>query len=368
MPSLGDLGTIFNTIKEVDLTPIREAAELQTWIAIVGTETSGARDLATAFYLAPRPLPGNDASYDMAGPILVTAEQAEMAEQADLIVFVFGQGQAPSKLERELFQRWAVERRKLIVVFNQPASNALVGRHEWAGARVLEGQVVSRDFLEKHFVPAVLALLPDNKLSIGRNFPLFREGVARDIISETSIANASYSFSTGLAEIVPVLNIPFNVADMVILTKAQAFMVYRLGLIFGLSAHWRDHLAAFGSTLGFGFVWRTIARQLVGLIPGLGILPKVAIAYAGTYAMGRGALEWYETGRDVKPADIEHFFREALGKGKELAATLAKNAPKISAPKIQAPKLSLPQLPFGKKKAEDKEIPLNGDTVLVEGE
>lgn len=350
MPSIGDLGSIFNTIREVDLTPIREAAELQTWIAIIGTDASGARDLATAFYLAPRPLPGSDASYDMAGPILVTAEDADMAEHADLMVFVFGVEQVPSAVERELFQRWAVERRKIIVVFNQPVSNTPVGRHEWAGARVLEGQVVSRDFLEKHFVPSVLALLPDNKLSIARNFPLFRSGVARDVIGETSIANASYSFSTGLAEIVPVLNIPFNVADMVILTKAQAFMVYRLGLIFGLSTHWRDHLAAFGSTVGFGFVWRTLARQLVGLIPALGILPKVAISYAGTYAMGRGALQWYETGRDVKPADIEHFFREALERGKQLASSLAERAPKVQAPKLSAPKFSMPQLPFRKKK------------------
>jgi uncharacterized protein (DUF697 family) len=197
-----------------------------------------------------------------------------------------------------------------------------------------------------------LTLLPENKLSLARNYPLFRSAVARDVISETSVANASYSFSTGLAEIVPVLNVPFNVADMVILTKAQAFMVYRLGLVFGLSTRWQDHLAAFGSTVGFGFVWRTVARQLVWLIPGLGILPKVAIAYAGTYAMGRGALEWYETGRDVKRADIDRFFKEALERGKTLGTSLAEKAPRLQAPRLQPPRL-----PFGKSDDAVLELP-----------
>lgn len=352
MPNLTDLGSIFNTIREVDLTPIRESAEKQTWIAIVGDETSGARDLATAFYLAPRSLPVNDASYDMAGPILVSIEHAEMADRADLVIFVFEQGHAPTTAELERYQTWSAAGKKIIVILNQPPSAVPVLRHEWAGARVLEGQVVGREFLEKHLIPAVLTLLPENKLSIARNYPLFRSVAAMDIINETSVANAGYSFSTGLAEIVPGLNIPFNVADMVILTKAQAFMVYRLGLIFGLSTRWQDHLAAFGSTIGFGFVWRTIARQLAGLIPGLGIVPKVAIAYAGTYAMGRGALEWYVTGRDVKRADIDRFFKDALERGKSVAASLVDKAPKLQAPKIRPP-----QLPFGKKKDTVLELP-----------
>jgi uncharacterized protein (DUF697 family) len=124
-------------------------------------------------------------------------------------------------------------------------------------------------------------------------------------------------------------------------------MVYKLGLVLGLSTHWQDHLTAFGGTIGAGFVWRTLARQLVGLIPGLGILPKVAIAYAGTYAIGRAALEWYNTGRQVNRQDMERFFREALERGKALARTLAERAPK--------PGRRL--LPFGRRKPKPLELP-----------
>ncbi len=353
MPSLTDVGTIFKTIREVDLTPIRDAAEYQTWVAIVGNETGGARDLATALYLAPRPLPIDDASNQMAGPILISPDKADLAERADLVVIVLESGNNANGALKNAFQKWMATGKKIIVIFDQaPSPNAILARQEWMGARVLEGQVVTREFLDKQFVPAVLTLLPEHKLSLARNFPLFRSPVAKDIINETSMANASYSFSTGLAEIVPVLNVPFNVADMVILTKAQAFMVYRLGLIFGLSTRWQDHLTAFGSTVGAGFLWRTIARQLVGLIPGFGILPKVAIAYAGTYAMGRGALQWYETGSDVSRADIEKFFREALERGKTLAATIADKAPRVQPPRFTRPRLS-----FRKKKTGALALP-----------
>ncbi len=339
--NLTDFGTIFRTIREVDLQAIADDAVRQTWVGIVGAETSGARDLATAFYLAPQVLPPDDASYAMAGPLLLTIDNAALTERAELIILVLNEPRAASDAERAALQEWLAADKKILVLVNHEPTNALaISLGEWAGARVLNGPVTQREFLEQRFVPAVLQLMPERKLSLARNFPLFRQAVAVEIINETSMANAGYSFSTGIAEILPILNIPFNVADMVILTKAQAFMVYRLGLVFGLSTRWQDHLAAFGSTIGFGFVWRTIARQLIGLIPGLGILPKTAIAYAGTYAVGRGALEWYNTGREVKRDDIEKYFREALERGKAFAQRAADKAPKISAP----------QLPFGKKK------------------
>lgn len=353
VPSLTDVGSIFKHIREVDLNPIREEAERQTWLAIVGDVNGGARDLCTALYLAPRPLPANDASNAMAGPYLLSADKAELAERADLVIFVLDQGQAATNAEREAFQKATTAGKKTIVVFNSSdAGSALISRNDWIGARILQGAATSREFLDKQFVPTVLTLLMENKLSLARNFPLFRSAVAREVINETSTANASYSFSTGLAEIIPVLNIPFNVADMIVLTKAQAFMVYRLGLVFGLSTRWQEHLTAFGSTVGAGFLWRTIARQLVGLVPGFGILPKVAIAYAGTYAMGRAALQWYETGGQASRADVERFFREALGHGKSIAKFLTDHRPQLPARKF-----SFPQLPFGKKKSETLALP-----------
>jgi uncharacterized protein (DUF697 family) len=352
MPSLNELGSIFKTLREIDLQAIADEAQQQTWLGIVGNEQSGAHDLATALYLSPRPLPPTDASRAMAGPILVPLDQLDLADRADLISIVLDPAQPIPLALREAFQKWVAASKPIVVILNQATTGeALLPIGEWMGARVLRGQVVQREFLEQQFVPAVLQFLPERKLALARNYPLFRVAVAHEIINETCVANAGYSFSTGIAEIIPAFTIPFNVADMIILTKAQAFMVYRLGLIFGLSTRWQDHLGEFGSTIGFGFVWRTIARQLVGLIPGFGVLPKTAIAYAGTYAVGRGALEWYLTGREVKRGDLERYFREALERGKQFAATLAARAPKAT-----TSRLTMPRLPFGRKKEKPLEL------------
>ena len=44
--------------------------------------------------------------------------------------------------------------------------------------------------------------------------------------------------------------------------------------------------------IGGGFLLRQGARQLVGLIPVAGIVPKVAVAYAGTLAIGKAVVAW----------------------------------------------------------------------------
>lgn len=336
----------------MDLRPIRDEAEQQTWIAIVSADLSKVRDLATCFYLSPRELPPTDASRDKPGPIVTILERADLGDRADLIILLLAN--AGSEMEHQAVERWLSMDKPVIVVADgtpsevkavnghpdkiqdsralTPATRPLAG--EWETARFISGSIKQWEFAHKQLAPTVLSALPDRHPSLARNFPLLRLPVAHQIINDTSVANAGYSFSTGLAEIIPVLDIPLNVADMIVLTKAQAFMVYKLGLVLGLSTRWQDHLAAFGGTIGAGFVWRTLARQLVGLIPAIGILPKVAIAYAGTYAVGQGVLQWYTTGREVQKEDLERFFREALERGKAIARGLAERAPKRRLPRL----------------------------------
>ena len=173
------------------------------------------------------------------------------------------------------------------------------------------------NFIQRSLVPAILELLPDLHLALGRQFPLFRLTVAHQLINETCFSNTAYALSTGLAEIVPVLDIPLNVTDMIVLTKSQAFLVYKLGLALGFSTRWQDYLAEFGSVIGGGFLWRQLARSLVGLIPVWGIVPKVAVSYAGTYVVGNTVLQWYLTGRHLSPARCGSFISRPLPRGKE---------------------------------------------------
>jgi uncharacterized protein (DUF697 family) len=183
-------------------------------------------------------------------------------------------------------------------------------------------------FIIGEFVPAMLKLLPDHVLALARQFPLFRTETAHQIISDTCVSNAAYALSTGIAEIVPILDIPLNIADMFVLTKAQAFLVYRLGLALGLSTRWQDYVAEFGSVLGGGFLWRQVARSLIGLIPAWGIIPKVAVSYAGTYVVGNVIYQWYLTGRHISSHQMRQLYVQAFARGKHLAQNMAIRLPK----------------------------------------
>jgi uncharacterized protein (DUF697 family) len=215
------------------------------------------------------------------------------------------------------------------------ASGAIaVSNLPWSGRRFAFGTALDPDILENDFVPRVLEALPDQHLALARSFPLFRFAVTRHLIGESALANASYSLGTGIAEIVPVLDIPFNVADVVILTKNQALMVYKMGLSLGLSPRWQDQLGQLGGVIGAGFLWRQVARQLVGLIPAWGILPKVAVAYAGTYAVGEAVLYWYKTGHKISKQAMREIYSDALARGKEIAQNLLSRAPRVSMPAL----------------------------------
>ncbi len=307
-----------------------------TWIAFVDDDEDAKAGFRQAMCEEPRrALPQTDASRVGPEPLVVDLGEAARDLTADLIVLLLGADIENPAKARELFQEWRTAGKKIIVVYNPSAK---IEYSPWQGASVLRGSPQDRAFIENEFVPAVLYLLPERSLSLARYYPLFRMRVARQLITDTSMANASYSLTTGIAEVVPILDVPFNVADMIVLTKAQAMMAYKLGLALGLPGRWQDHLAAFGSTVGTGFVWRQLARELIGLIPVWGILPKVAVAYAGTYVLGEGILQWYTTGRQVTPEMMRQFYRDAFEQGKSIARGLLERVPR---PK-QRPRLALP--------------------------
>src|SRR5439155_1751921 len=71
-----------------------------------------------------------------------------------------------------------------------------------------------------------------------------------------------------------------------------------------------------------------LARQLVGLIPVAGIVPKVAVAYAGTLAIGRAVVAWAAYGQALEPGTVRRLYRQALSHGKDVARALVAQARK----------------------------------------
>lgn len=361
MAGINQLTSIWKNIKEFELAPIRKEAESDLNIALVGIAGSGRHTLAAQMRTDP-----HRKDVDIQSPLwILDLDSAARAENAHLIILMLDATRPDFTQEQALARRWGDAGKKVIVLCNKmdlaSSGDLLSAWAPWNAGGLLSGSALQTKFLTDKFVPMVLRLLPDRHLALGRAFPLFRIPIARQLINETSYNNAAYAFGTGIAEVVPVLNVPLNITDMVVLTKAQAFLVYRLGLLLGFSTNWQDYVAEFGSVVGSGFLWRNLARYLVGLVPVWGIVPKVAVSYAGTFVVGNTILQWYLTGKHLTPEQVRDLYKHALAQGKQNAQKIAGKLPRFRLPVISLPKLRLP----GRKK-EAPALPPPPEEILLD--
>lgn len=339
MPGLKDITNIWKNIREIDLRPIREEAEQPLEIAIVGAPGSGRHTLAEQL----RSDPAQPQAETLTPVVIASLETPGMANNADLIILLVDATQTDFTREQDLVRGWSDLGKKVLTFYNKfdlvDSRQAVEQWRNWGGARLVHGSANKPAFLQHEFVPVLMEMLPDKHLALGRLFPLTRLPIATELINETCFSNAAYAFSTGIAEIVPALGLPLNIADMIILTKAQAFMVYKLGLALGLSTEWRDYVTEFSSVIGGGFLWRQLARQLVGMIPIWGVIPKVAVSYAGTYAVGHAVLHWYLTGRHISRQQMRELYGQALARGKNFARTRIARKPRAKLPRVKPAEL-----------------------------
>jgi len=166
------------------------------------------------------------------------------------------------------------------------------------------------------------ALEGDLRLALARQYPALAAPLYATLIDETARANAGYAFSTGLAEVIPVLSAPLNLGDVLILTKNQIVMSYRIALVAGKQGRPRDVVGELLGVLGGGLLFRQIARELIGLVPVIGIIPKVAVAYAGTWAIGRAVTLWATEGQKITRRSFKALYRRGLDRGRQVARAL----------------------------------------------
>jgi uncharacterized protein (DUF697 family) len=192
-------------------------------------------------------------------------------------------------------------------------------------ARVL---LARPDAEEQVFAALMEAVAPLFRVSLARQLPALRPAAFEVLTDETARANAAYALTMGLAEAVPVLGAPLNLADMVVLTKNQLLMAYRIALAAGKEGAARDLVGELVSVVGGGFLFRQLGRQLVGLVPMIGLVPKVAVAYAGTLAIARAVVVWATEGHKMGPAALKRAYTDAWKRARAVAESLVRRAPR----------------------------------------
>jgi uncharacterized protein (DUF697 family) len=190
------------------------------------------------------------------------------------------------------------------------------------GSDVIAISATDRDTVLQKLVPVMMRIYKGREIVLARHLPMLREPVARKLIEDTCFINAAYSLASGLAEMNILLTLPLNAADMVVLTKNQALLAYKIALAFDLPSDWRQTIPKLAAVVGTGFLWRLIARQLVGLIPVAGVVPKVAVAYAGTYATGQAIYHWCANNEKISPQTLRAMYSKALVRGREVARAM----------------------------------------------
>lgn len=141
--------------------------------------------------------------------------------------------------------------------------------------------------------------LPERVMSLGRHLPAFVAPAVKAVIDDTSAANAQFALIANVPSVIPLFGTLATVsADLLVLTKNQLLLTYKIAAIHGRDLNDKTKIAReMAPVAGAGFFWRTVAREASTLLPmASGTVPKVAIAYSGTMAIGRAADYYYRFG------------------------------------------------------------------------
>jgi uncharacterized protein (DUF697 family) len=179
--------------------------------------------------------------------------------------------------------------------------------------------------LSRELVPKMAGQLADRSLAMARLLPGTREAVAQSLILEASKANAQFSLVSSLPANLPVIGTLTALgADTLVLTKNQAMLVFKLAAVHGRALDSKTQLAAeIAPVIGAAFAWRSVARTLVGLLPGMvSAVPKAAVSFAGTYVVGQSAHYYYRWGKRPQRQTLERFSSEAAQLARRSVAAL----------------------------------------------
>ncbi len=325
LASLGSVGSIFNVIKEVDVRPMRDAAETPFVIAFASRDTAFADYLSALMYRGPRQheMPAYRASISL--PLSASAQLARAN-----FVFIITRADANNVEELRVQNALIAAGVPVLLCYLQeqqtpatplPPTQEIMPPQNAITLPLVNGTLDEMVAL-KQITQAVRHRRAIDELALARYLPAFREPVVRALIEDVAVANAAYSLGTGILEINPVTGLPLTVADTVILTKNQAVMAYKIALAMGMQSDFKSVMPEIAGVIGGGFVLRQAARSLIGLLPGLGILPKVAVAFAGTLAVGEAVYLYAVNGQAISRDGLKAMYDKALERGREMAGKL----------------------------------------------
>ncbi len=188
--------------------------------------------------------------------------------------------------------------------------------------------------LRTRVLPHLIEACKGVEIAIGRRLPMLRTTVCAKLTKDAAFNALKVSGASALIDNVPVVGMFLgafvSAGDMMAITGIQMMLMLQIGATFG-----KDPDAAriweLLPVVGGGFGWRALARELSGFIPVGGVIIKSAIAYAGTYVVGEGAMFFEQHGRHMSKADAAKVYEDARktaqGFARDLLTRIRRNPP-----------------------------------------
>lgn len=193
----------------------------------------------------------------------------------------------------------------------------LIDERAWRARAVSDARVIvfSRSEPIERVWQSLFNREPDIELALGRTFPKLRREAAAHVVNTTSRVNAQFAVVSNIPSLVPVVGgLLAAGADTIVLTKNQLMMIYKLAAIYGRDTG--NRMAIYREmvpVVGAGLFWRTVARDLAAILPfAAGAVPKVLIAFTGTFVAGMAAQVYYDEGRRPSRDRLDSFRRWAM--------------------------------------------------------
>ena len=178
-----------------------------------------------------------------------------------------------------------------------------------------------------HTDDTVTEILQDKNecsLALARQYPAFRGAVVDGIIHDVARENAIFAVATALPNIVPnLIELPWLfgefASDTAFLTANQMRMAFQIAGACGKRVGMSEQKFELLGIAGGAFGWRALARELVSKVPfGGGLIPKGAIAYAGTYLAGKGLERLHMGGGRHSDEEQRSLYERGLERGRRV--------------------------------------------------
>jgi hypothetical protein len=112
----------------------------------------------------------------------------------------------------------------------------------------------------------------------------------------------------------------------------QIRMAFLVAAASDSSIGYREQKAEIASIVTGAFGFRAIARELIGKIPfGGGLIPKAAVAFAGTYVVGLSLERYHRLGYGLTREERRQEYEKALKHGKTVAQIIMAGFKKVDA-------------------------------------